>query len=154
MLLNFAGLPATISSPPVLVVEDDPALRNLYRSLLREEGYAVIDVEDGISALRALEATRPAAIILDLALPRLDGRDVHRELKSNEGTKNIPVIVISGHDTSDLRDSEFACILKKPLNADTLLAAVANCVRRRANPSQLTLFSRCEGLRCTTRPQH
>ena len=124
---------ATISALPILVVEDDPALRNLYRSLLRQEGYPVIDVEDGVAALRALEATRPAAIVLDLALPRLDGRDVHREIKSNDRTKDIPVIVVSGHDTSDLRDAEFACILKKPLNPDTLLSAVEECIRRRRN---------------------
>ena len=83
--------------------------------------------------MRALEATRPAAIVLDLALPRMDGRDVHREIKSNNLTKDIPVIVVSGHDTSDLRDAEFACILKKPLNPDTLLSAVEECIRRRRN---------------------
>jgi DNA-binding response OmpR family regulator len=112
-------------------VEDDPDLRNLYRLVLRQAGYAVIDVEDGVAALRALEATRPAAVVLDLALPGLDGRDLHREMKAHQQTRDIPVIVVSGHDTSDLQESEFACIFKKPLNPDTLLSAIEDCIRRR-----------------------
>ena len=118
-------------SLPILVVEDDPDLRNLYRLVLKQAGYAVIDVEDGVAALRALEGTRPAAVVLDLALPGLDGRDLHREMKAHHQTKDIPVIVVSGHDTSDLQESEFACIFKKPLNLDTLLSAIEDCTRWR-----------------------
>ena len=115
---------------PILVVEDDPSLRNLYRSLLRQAGYTVIGVGDGLAALHTMEATRPAAVILDLALPHLDGRDVHREMKANPSTRGIPVIVVSGTDTSDLLESDFACILHKPLNPDALLAAVHDSIRR------------------------
>ena len=118
-------------SLPVLVVEDDPLLRNLYRSVLKQAGYNVIDVEDGVAALRAVESTRPAAVVLDLGLPGLDGRDVHRELRAHEHTRDIPVIVVSGGDTSDLQTPEFACIFKKPLNPDSLLSAIEACLRRR-----------------------
>ena len=120
---------AAVSEFPILVVEDDPSLRRLYRSMLREAGYAVIDVEDGVAALRALEMTRPAAVVLDLALPRLSGRDVHREMQSHRETRGIPIIIVSGTDTSDLREADFASILRKPLNADHLIAAVDRCVR-------------------------
>ena len=119
------------ASTPVLVVEDDPSLRNLYRTVLRQAGYAVIDVEDGVGALRVLESTRPAAVILDLGLPGIDGRDVHRELRAHNETRNIPVIVVSGEDTSDLQQAEFACIFRKPLSLDTLLSAIEDCIRRR-----------------------
>jgi DNA-binding response OmpR family regulator len=122
---------AALSELPILVVEDDPGLRNLYRSMLRGAGYAVIDVGDGLAALRALETVRPAAVVLDLALPRLSGRDVHREMQSHPDTRDIPIIVVSGTDTSDLRDSDFACIFRKPLHPDTLIVALQDCVRRR-----------------------
>jgi DNA-binding response OmpR family regulator len=117
-------------SAPVLVVEDDPLLRDLYRSSLRQAGYAVIDVEDGVAALRALEARRPAAVVLDLALPRLSGRDVHREMKSHPDMKGIPVIVVSGSDISDLNAADFSSILTKPLKLDNLTAAVDDGIRR------------------------
>ena len=128
--------PATICSVPaaveryVLVVEDDPALRELYRSSLRVAGYAVVAVSDGIDALRRVEREPPDAVVLDLGLPRLNGRDVQRELKSAPDTRHIPIVVVSGSDTSDLNPSDFACVLHKPISADTLLAAVQNCIRR------------------------
>ena len=121
---------AAVSEFPVLVVEDDPNLRKLYRSLLREAGYPVIDVDDGLAALRTLESTRPAAVVLDLELPHLSGRDLHREMQSHLDTRDIPVIVVSGTDTSDLKESDFACILQKPLNPESLIAAVQEAIRR------------------------
>lgn len=123
-------MPPAVSSRLVLVVEDDPTLRSLYRSLLCSAGYPVIDVDDGLAALRVLETTRPAAVVLDLALPRLDGRDVHQEMKSREEMEDIPVIVVSGTDTSDLNESDFSCILRKPINPDSLLSALQACIRR------------------------
>jgi CheY-like chemotaxis protein len=76
------------SSPwrSVLVVEDDPQLRELFKTVLRAAGYAVVAVEDGADALRRLEHAVPSVVVLDLALPRVDGRDVHRELKSRPDT--------------------------------------------------------------------
>ena len=122
---------SAVVSLPVLLVEDDPSLRRLYRSVLKQAGYNVVDVEDGVAALRALETTLPAAVVLDLGLPGLDGRDFHRELLAHEHTREIPVIVVSGGDTSDLQESEFASIFKKPLNPDSLLGAIEDCLRRR-----------------------
>ena len=116
----------------VLVVEDDPTLRELYRSTLRGAGYAVVAVGDGVDALRRVERDTPDAVVLDLGLPRLNGRDVQRELKSAPDTRHIPIVVVSGHDTSDLDETDFACILQKPVNPDSLLSAVQNCVRRRS----------------------
>src|SRR5688572_7854006 len=86
----------------VLVVEDDPTLRELYRSTLALAGYWVVAVEDGIDALRRVEHRRPDALVLDLALPRVSGRDVERELRSNPETRDIPIVIVSGQDVSDL----------------------------------------------------
>jgi CheY-like chemotaxis protein len=115
----------------VLVVEDDASLRELYRSALRAVGYAVVAVEDGLEALRRVERMPPDAVVLDLALPRLSGRDVHRELKAHPETHDIPVIIVSGTDTSDLNPNDFVCVLKKPVSLDALIQAVQDCVRRR-----------------------
>ena len=112
----------------ILVVEDDHALRNLYRSTLRAAGYAVVGVEDGLEALRVMEGTKPRAVVLDLALPRLNGYDVFRDLQANAATRSIPVIVVTGTDTSSLDRSQFACVLEKPVSADDLLDAVQRCL--------------------------
>jgi CheY-like chemotaxis protein len=113
----------------VLVVEDDPGLRDLYRSTLRSAGYTVVAVDDGIAALRAVEARHPVAVVLDLALPRLNGRDVQKELKAHPETSRIPIIVVSGNDVSDLHQDDFASVLAKPISGERLIAAVHECLR-------------------------
>lgn len=113
----------------VLIVEDDPALRNLYRTSLKAAGYAVVAVEDGMDALRQVETQRPDAVVLDLQLPRLSGLDVRRELASRHETASIPVVVVTGSDTRELDETDFACVLKKPIHPELLVYAIENCVR-------------------------
>jgi CheY-like chemotaxis protein len=123
------GTPFVSLSPPkkkatVLIVEDDHALRELYRVTVMDAGYAVVAVEDGIDALRYIEANIPDLVLLDLGLPRLDGRDLQRELASHPETRGIPIVVVTGRDTWDLAASDFSGCLTKPVNTDALLAAI------------------------------
>ncbi len=102
----------------------------MYRMALRAAGYVVIAVEDGADALRQIEQALPALVVLDLGLPRLDGRDVHSELKARSDTRAIPVVVVTGANISESDARDFACILRKPCDADRLVAAVEQCLRR------------------------
>ena len=113
----------------MLIVEDDAALRGLYRLSLKAAGYDVVAVEDGLDALRQVEQTVPNAVVLDLELPRLSGRDVQRELASRAETAAVPVVVVTGTDTRDLDEADFACILRKPIHPEVLVYAIENCLR-------------------------
>ena len=73
-----------------------------------------------------------AAVVLDLVLPRLSGRAVCRELRARHDMNTIPIIVISGHDMSDLNEADFACVLHKPLDPDSLVSAVRKCTAAQA----------------------
>ena len=122
-----------LSSGPratVLVVEDDHSFRRLLRTALQTAGYLVVAVEDGLAALKRIESERPHAVVLDLALPRLSGRDVHRELAARPDTSCIPIVVVSGTDVSDLNPSDFAGILRKPVQPETVVEAVETGLRR------------------------
>ena len=123
---------ATLS---VLVIEDDAGLRELYRSSLRTAGYSVTAVEDGVSALHILEGHVPDVIVLDLMLPRLGGRDVHRELKSNPATSRVPIVVVTGTDARDLNPTDFIKVLRKPIHLDALVRAVDDAVRGFGRPT-------------------
>ena len=122
-------LPFTSWEHYILVVEDDPELRDSYRSALRAAGFAAVGVEDGPDALRLAEIQRPSAIVLDLALSRLDGREVQRALKSNPHTRDIPIVVVAGTEIKDLNLNDVACLLRKPINGQSLVVAVQHVVR-------------------------
>jgi two-component system, OmpR family, response regulator MprA len=111
-------------------VEDDPDLRSMYRTSLSVAGFTVIAVGDGIEALRYLDAEAPYAVVLDLGLPRLGGLDVREEIAAHAETRDIPIVVVTGSDTSLLRDDDFACILKKPIDPEDVVQAVRRCLRK------------------------
>ena len=114
----------------MLIVEDDPRLREMYRMALRAAGYVVVAVEDGTDALRQIEQALPALVVLDLALPRLGGHDVYRELKARADTRDIPIVVVTGTDLSEAQAKDFANVLRKPCDPDRLVSAVTQSLRR------------------------
>ena len=115
----------------VLVVEDDRQAREMFRSALRAEGYNVVAVGDGIDALSYLETHNlPAAVVLDLGLPRLHGRDVLLEMTAQGLTDNVPVIVVTGESHPLVNELHFACVLRKPICPDELIASVRGCIER------------------------
>ncbi|HKQ05094.1 MAG TPA: response regulator [Blastocatellia bacterium] len=82
----------------VLVVDDDDAARAAIRRLLEGEGWAVTEAENGRVALDRLASRRPAAILLDLIMPEMDGFEFIRGMQAHEGLKRPPVIVITAKD--------------------------------------------------------
>lgn len=119
------------SVPFVLVVEDDDRLRELYRSTLRGAGFSVIAVPDGVAALHVIEADRvPAVVVLDLALPRLSGRDLGHELRASTRTRHIPIVVVTGTDAKEVDGLDVECLLRKPLLPERLVEAVNVCIRK------------------------
>jgi GAF domain-containing protein/CheY-like chemotaxis protein/CHASE3 domain sensor protein len=85
---------------PVLVVDDDVAVRHLFRRFLEPEGYAVVEAENGRVALERLREVSPSVILLDLMMPEMDGFDFAAELRRHEVWREIPIIVITARDLS------------------------------------------------------
>jgi DNA-binding response OmpR family regulator len=86
----------------VLVCEDDPAMVRIFQFLLRQQGLRnVVTTGNGTQAAELARQHRPALILLDLMLPGKDGLAVLQELKENEETQPIPVIVVSGKESHE-----------------------------------------------------
>src|SRR5215469_446710 len=85
--------PAPKTSARILVVEDDPAVQKALRRLFETEGYTVETQSDGKSAMDSFQSSPPAAIVLDLRLPKVSGRDVCKEIKAVAPA--IPIVVLS-----------------------------------------------------------
>jgi DNA-binding response OmpR family regulator len=106
----------------VLVIEDDPSVREVVSLALTWEGYTVTAVVHGGEALEALEAFIPHVILADLALPEVDGRAFIREYRRRGGT--APVLVTTGH-AGGFNDLEgVADVFVKPYDLDALLASI------------------------------
>jgi CheY-like chemotaxis protein len=89
---------------PVLVVEDDAAMRAMLRRLLEKEGWAVDDAANGRAALGCLAQRAPQLILLDLLMPEMNGFEFVEELRRHEAWRGIPVVVITSKDlTADER---------------------------------------------------
>lgn len=108
--------------PRILIVEDDPAVAKLLALYLTQEGYAVVHAYDGQDAVEKAQELRPFAITLDIMLPRIDGWEVLKKLKTLPATKDIPVIIVSIVENPTLGFSLGAVdYFTKPINRKGLI---------------------------------
>lgn len=110
----------------ILVVDDEPAIRELIADVLREEGYALAVANDGIAALDMLPETRADLIVTDIMMPRLDGVGLIRRLRERPDLRDIRVIVMSAGTLRDLTGLGVAAYLQKPFDLLYLLAIVSD----------------------------
>ena len=80
----------------ILVVDDQPELAELIKTVLGEEGYVVSVCTDGRQAIHMIDQEKPAAVILDVMMPETDGFEVLRQLRTNPVGKRLPVVLMSG----------------------------------------------------------
>ncbi len=80
----------------VLLLEDNPSVRELIKVLLETEGYAIIEASDGQDGLDKAESMKPDLMILDLMMPGLDGENVLRAMRRHSKLSKVPVLVVSG----------------------------------------------------------
>src|SRR5687768_12639289 len=121
-----------MSLSAVLIVEDDEPTRTFFLHTLRGAGFQASAVDDGVRALEAIErGKRPDAIVLDLGLPRLGGKDVYKELRAQTETKRIPIIVVTGLELSPQDRANYQFFLAKPVQPEALVFAIDNALRGR-----------------------
>lgn len=115
---------------PILVVEDNPNVRELLEVTLRFKGYPVVSARNGREALSRIEFERPALIITDILMPLMDGYSLVHNLRKNPRTNQIPVIFISATYLTT-EDKNFALNLgavrfvEKPIDPEDFLLTVA-----------------------------
>ncbi|TNE35138.1 response regulator [bacterium] len=117
-----------MSSKPILVVDDNKITTKLLKRYLESNGYDVMIAHDGIECLDAVKERKPYAIVLDVMMPRMDGYETVKHLKSDPNNADIPVVIVTAlNDTANqLKSIEAGAddFLSKPIEEKLLVAKV------------------------------
>jgi CheY-like chemotaxis protein len=116
----------------VLIVEDDPDVREMLRQLLATAGFHAVAAQDGLEALHLLRTVRhrapdvPCLVLLDLKMPRLGGNEFRRAQLGDPTVANVPIAVMSGATDLEQRAEAMGAVamLTKPLDVDALMEVV------------------------------
>src|SRR5512132_2020537 len=114
--------------PLVLVVEDYQDAREMYSEYLRFSGYEVAEATNGIEAIEKATQLTPDIVLMDLALPRMDGWEATRRLKNDERTRHIPIVALTGHalagHAEGAREAGCDAFVTKPCLPDALVTEI------------------------------
>lgn len=122
--------PLAHQAPLVLLVDDYQDAREMYAEFLRTSGYRVVEAADGAAALEQAAALIPDLILMDFALPIIDGREATRRLKADPATSGIKVAILSGMPPEVVRAAGADACVTKPCSPDVLLAEIERLLAR------------------------
>jgi DNA-binding response OmpR family regulator len=121
----------------ILCVEDEPEMIDLIRLILGRRGFEVKGANGGIEGLKMIRQEPPDLILLDLMMPDMDGWEVYQQIKADEKTRNIPVIVVTAKAQSidrvlGLHIAKVDDYISKPFQPQELLASVERVFQKKA----------------------
>jgi two-component system, cell cycle response regulator DivK len=123
--------------PTLLIVEDNEMNRDMLSRRLQRRGYQILIATDGAEGLAAARGHNPDLVLMDMSLPIIDGWEATRQLKSGEGTRNIPIIALTAHAMSGDRQKavDAGCddFDTKPIELERLLEKIEQCLARAGN---------------------
>jgi two-component system, cell cycle response regulator DivK len=128
-----------MQNPLVLVVEDYQDAREMYAAYLQFSGYRVAEASNGLEALEKTRELMPDIILMDLALPKMDGWEATRRLKADEQTRHIPIVALTGHalagHAEGARQAGCDAFVTKPCLPDALVTEIQRMLAvRKAEP--------------------
>ncbi len=140
---------ANASEKNVLVVDDEPDVRNFIAACIEDTGFKVEKAVDGVDALEKIQASIPDLITLDMVMPRSNGINFMRKLRKNEAWSTIPVIVITAHANDEFGSEDIAkfegfatnmrpkYVMEKPITPEKLVKAICDILEVEAEEKVL-----------------
>lgn len=122
-------------SKTILVVEDDAALRRMFKTALVTSGFTVLEAANGYEAIHSVDQHQPDLVVLDLLLPGYGGLGVQRDIADRAATRDIPIVIVTG-STRELDHLAVACVLRKPVDPDDLVETVQKCLDAHTEPTK------------------
>ena len=113
-------LPPPAVAPVILIVDDDPIVRSLMQDALEDEGFLVVEANDGVDACRRCDEIIPALLVVDAVMPNMDGFELCRVLRDRPETQHVPILMATGLDDhasiSNAYEAGATDFIAKPLN--------------------------------------
>jgi two-component system alkaline phosphatase synthesis response regulator PhoP len=116
--------------PKILVVDDESALRSLLVAVLEEEGYAVVQAQNGRAAVELAARERPDLILMDVMMPELGGPGAAQRLREMPDLADVPVVLMSAGGDVNGQVPGVAAFVPKPFDLDDVLAIVRRALKR------------------------
>jgi diguanylate cyclase (GGDEF)-like protein len=133
----------------ILVVDDDPDIRDILKLTLSEENYEVIEAKDGEEALRLIQLKSPNLVLLDYKIPKMDGREVCRRVKKDILLRHLPIIMVTAkgdiNDKVGGIDAGADDYVVKPFEPKELLARIRMVIRRTERDLEANPLTRLPG---------
>ncbi|GHO65090.1 hypothetical protein KSC_039820 [Ktedonobacter sp. SOSP1-52] len=130
-------------SPMILVIDDSPTVRKIVEIALQRKGYVVQSFPDGVEAIRTLQqpgAQLPALLILDIDLPKMNGYEIARYLRSKPAWKRVPIVMLSRYngvvDRLKARLAGAQLYLAKPVTTQQLLQTVEEALSQTSSATE------------------
>jgi len=126
------------STKMILCIEDDQEMIDLIRLILRRSGFEIRGANSGKEGLEIIRKDHPDLVLLDLMMPEMDGWEVYQQMKADEATKNIPVIVVTAKAQSidkvlGLHIAKVDDYIAKPFSPQELSTSIDNVLARKKN---------------------
>ena len=108
----------------ILVVDDDPSMRFLFRLIFESSGYEVSEAQHGVAALLRIKGAMPDLVVTDIVMPIMDGGELIQHLKSDPQTAEVPIVAVTGSPDAEARAVKADVVMNKPFQQSALLAIV------------------------------
>ena len=136
-MVNFPQVTMKSKLKCILCVEDEPEMIDLIRLILGRRGFEVRGANGGVEGLKMIHQDKPDLILLDLMMPDMDGWEVYQQIKADETTRDIPVIVVTAKAQSidrvlGLHIAKVDDYIAKPFQPQELLASVERVLQKKA----------------------
>ena len=122
----------------ILVVDDDPAVRLMFRLIFESAGYQVSEARNGIGALILIKDSLPHLVLTDMVMPGMNGQELIARLRADERTGRLLILAVTGQPGAKEQATGADAVLEKPIDRVHLLAIVSSLIELREKEDHLT----------------
>jgi CheY-like chemotaxis protein len=112
----------------ILVVDDDPDVRLMFKLIFENAGYRVSEARNGVSALILIRDSLPDLVVTDMMMPGMDGAELIRRIRADERSAHVPIVAVTAYPGARKQASAADAVLSKPIDREGLLATVSSLI--------------------------